>query len=150
RYGLAILSVVIAMWARMALTPWLGGHSPFSTFFVAVMVAATFGGFCPALLATLLGSSAAFFLFKTPRGEIPGVGAEYLLGLIVYLLGGMALALLCESLHVARRRSEMHAEQAITRQRQLENEVAQRARTEKRNAELYREVQEANRRKVEF
>jgi signal transduction histidine kinase/ActR/RegA family two-component response regulator len=150
RYGLAIVSVLLAMWARMALTPWLADHSPFSTFFVAVMVTATYGGFGPAMLATLLGAAASLFYFKPPEAEIPGRGVEYLLGLVLYLVSGMVLALLCESLRGARRRSEVHAEQAVARQHQLEKEIAQRARTERLNTELYHEVQEANRRKDEF
>jgi signal transduction histidine kinase/CheY-like chemotaxis protein len=146
-YIVAVFCVAVAAWARMALAPWLGDHSPFTTFIVAAMVSATYGGFAPGVAATFLGALAAILFFSPPQAQIPGEGTEYLVSLVLYLVGGLVLALLCESLRAAKRHSEIHAARAVARQAQLEAEMAQRTDAEKRNTELLREVQEANHRK---
>jgi PAS domain S-box-containing protein len=140
-YSVALLSVLLAAWARLVLDPWLGDHSQFTTFFIAVMVTAFLGGFGPGMLATFLGALCAIWLFTTPQGPSDGKGVEYLLGLGLYLFGGMVLSMLCESLRTARRRVEASAHQAIARQRQLEQEMLQRTRAEKLNAQLAAIVQ---------
>lgn len=150
RYAAALGSVLIATLVRVLLTPWLGEHSPFTIFFVAVAVSAWYGGFWPGIVATFLGALTAIYFFTTPPAEIKGDSIDYLMGLGLYLFAGMVLALLCESLRAARRRVESEAAQAVARQRMLEEEMVVRARTENLNAQLNLELQDANRRKDEF
>jgi signal transduction histidine kinase/ActR/RegA family two-component response regulator len=143
RYGIALVSVFLATWTRWALASWLGGHNPFATFPIAVMLTVYLAGLGPALLATFLGAVSAVYFF-IPLALYSGPqGVEHLLGLALYLLGSIVVATLCESLRAARRRVETAAEAALTRQQKLEHEMAHSAR-------LHQEVQEVNRRKDVF
>ncbi|HUQ24636.1 MAG TPA: DUF4118 domain-containing protein, partial [Burkholderiales bacterium] len=55
RYFVAVALIVIALALRLALDPWLGERVPYITIFGAVLVAAWYGGFGPALAAAALG-----------------------------------------------------------------------------------------------
>jgi two-component system CheB/CheR fusion protein len=136
RYLVALASVALATWARLALNPWLGNQLLFITFFIAVMVSACYGGIGPALVTTFLGAASALWFFIPTQAASTGQGIEHFLGLLLYLVAGMVLTLLSASLHRARRRSERSAAQAITRKRQLEQEMLHRTRAEQLNAQL--------------
>ncbi|MGH9767647.1 MAG: DUF4118 domain-containing protein, partial [Blastocatellia bacterium] len=70
RYGIAILSVVIAAALRLAFDPILGEIVPFLFFFLPVILAAWYGGLGPGLLATALSLLLGDYLFLPPRYSI--------------------------------------------------------------------------------
>ena len=47
RYGAAFVAIVLATLLRIWLDPFLENHAPFSTYFVAIMFAAWYGGIGP-------------------------------------------------------------------------------------------------------
>jgi PAS domain S-box-containing protein len=93
RYGIALLSIAIALLLRWILIPVLHDNFPFITLYGAVAIAVWYGRWQPAALAGLLGYVAARYLFFTPTeeaafsviGEIVGLTAYGLsCGLIIY------------------------------------------------------------------
>ena len=69
RYGIGALAVAVATGLRLLLDPILEDKFPFVTLLLAVMVAAWYGGFGPALTATVVGALASAFAFLPPRGS---------------------------------------------------------------------------------
>jgi PAS domain S-box-containing protein len=106
-YGVAVLSVVGALAARMALDPILTDRQPFPTFMLAVIVAAWFGGFRPALLALGLGWLCADYFFMPPRHAFGVADAAGAVLSLTYVMVGLAVAALSGSM----RRAEVTAEQ---------------------------------------
>lgn len=71
RYVVALLAVVIAFVARLALDAIFGEeHQPFATFYIAVVVAAWFGGLGPGLLSMGLGLVVSIYAVIPPRDSL--------------------------------------------------------------------------------
>src|SRR5467141_3602197 len=68
RYGGALIGVALATALRLALNPTLGSRLPFTTYFVAAILAAVYGGLGPALVTVLLGAALGTYLF-IPAGH---------------------------------------------------------------------------------
>ena len=66
-YFIAVAGVILATATRLALDPWLGDRFPFFAFFVAVVIAAWYGGFGPAILAVCLSLLAIDRFLLVPR-----------------------------------------------------------------------------------
>src|SRR5258705_7721668 len=88
-YVVAALAVGGAFAARLALDPIFGNGAPFATFLLAVVVAAWFGGFRPALLALGLGWLCAHYFFLQPRHAF-GIQPTDLVLSVTYLVLGLA------------------------------------------------------------
>ena len=101
-YLITVAAVALAMAARVALDPLLGGRFPFLAFFVAIIFAAWYGGFGPALLAVCLSWLAIDRFLMEPRGPVPVFGGRWQLG-VAFFVVGLAVALLGEALRAARR-----------------------------------------------
>ena len=119
RYGLAAIVLVAAVALRLALDPWAGGHAPFATLFLGILVVAAFAGRGPALLVTILGAVAGAYLFLAPRYSlaIGDVGDRIRLGL--YVVVGAGIAVLGGGLREALRRSEAARSAAAREHEQL-------------------------------
>jgi two-component system cell cycle sensor histidine kinase/response regulator CckA len=109
RYGVAILTVLLATVARMLLNPVVGASFPFATYFLAIMFVAWYGGLGPSLVALALGMLAAAYFFIPMEHSLTITSTENLVGLTLYLVVGMGLALLGEALHRAVRQAEQNA-----------------------------------------
>ena len=96
-YLWAIIAVTVALAVRAALTPFLGDAFPFGTLGIAIFVAAYLGGLGPTLLATLLSSLAALYLFIEPFHSLAGASPTARLGTILFALTGVATGLLGEA-----------------------------------------------------
>jgi PAS domain S-box-containing protein len=66
-YSIAVCAVGIATIIRWVLAGYLPEGLPFVTYFIAIAVAALFGGFWPGALATVLAAITAFYLFMPPQ-----------------------------------------------------------------------------------
>jgi PAS domain S-box-containing protein len=99
-YVVAALAVGGALAARLALDPIFGNGAPFATFLLAVVVAAWFGGFRPALLALGLGWLCADYFFLQPRHAF-GIQPTDLVLSVTYLVLGLAIAALNDSMRRA-------------------------------------------------
>ena len=95
RYGCAVLSVGLAVALRLVFYPILGDRYPFFLFFVAIVLAAGYGGYGPALLTLTLSSLSVVYLFLVPRAN-PNIFeskaqvaiAFFSVGLVITFLGG--------------------------------------------------------------
>ena len=135
RYGAAIVAVALATLLRIWLDPFLENRAPFSTYFVAIMFAAWYGGIGPSLVVMVVGALAADYFFIEPRGSIYlynwvayDVEQEVALGL--YFLVGIVIALASESLRAGRRRTEAARAELAEANRGLEAEIAERKKAE--------------------
>jgi K+-sensing histidine kinase KdpD len=91
RYLVAVLVCLLAAVFQYALQPILGGRFPLAAFTPAVIVAAWYGNFGPGVLATILSAVLADFFFLAPPG-LGIAGREDLIGLLLFLLGGILVA----------------------------------------------------------
>jgi PAS domain S-box-containing protein len=119
RYGVAVAAVVAAVAVRELLDPVLGDAFPFATVFFAVLVAARYGGFGPALMATLLGAVASVWLLLPPRGVFTLEGFENQAGLVLYLGVGLGIAVLGGAMRAAQERWQATATEAGRRRKEL-------------------------------
>ena len=95
RYGCAILFVALAAATRLALHPILGNRYPFFLFFIAVVLAAGYGGYGPSLLALVLSWLSVNYLFPKYDANPSLFESKsqiafgfFLVGLAVTVLGG--------------------------------------------------------------
>ncbi len=112
-YLIAIVAVLGVTLLRLVLkhTGIIGAGVPFLLFFPAVMVAAWYGGFWPAVLATALSSAVAAYFFSPPTQVVPITSADQISRFVLFVLVNLTIAALAESMHRARRRAEQHARQ---------------------------------------
>jgi PAS domain S-box-containing protein len=68
RYGGALITVALATALRLLLNPALGPRLPFTTYFVAAILVAVYGGLGPALVTVALGAALGTYLF-IPEGH---------------------------------------------------------------------------------
>jgi PAS domain S-box-containing protein len=81
--------VAVAVGLRLLLDPWLGIRVPFITLFGAVIVAAWYGGFGPALLAAAIGYPIAHYIYAPGASFVPAEIAAYALSaVLIAALGG--------------------------------------------------------------
>ncbi len=116
RYGLALVSVVVAFALRKALEPATGTGAPFVLFFGAIVSTAIIAGAGPALLAILLSAPLAAYEFVVRAGYRPSQAAVQAL-----LFAGESCIVVYLSVLITRARRE--AERAGQRL-QLANETA--------------------------
>lgn len=100
RYGVAILSVMLALLITQLLEP-LRDRTPFPLFFAAVSVSAWYGGIGPGLLTTALSALTTEYFFL-PKAGLLIVGLGNTIQLTVFVL----VAILISSLDTARKRAE--------------------------------------------
>jgi len=131
-YVAAVAATGAALFVRWLLNPLLEHRLPFITLYGAVALAVWYGGWGPAVLATLLGYLAADLAFVETESDSPlwlsGPGG--IAGLVVYFLSSLIVIALGSRMRTAERRFETAALEALARQRQLENEMAERSRAD--------------------
>lgn len=130
RYGSAFASVALATEAGLILHALVGRDLPFSLFLLAVMFTAWFGGFGPAILAIVLSPLLIAYFFLPPYYTLVVSKPSDQVALVLHSVLGIGIALLCGFLRAARRRAEESARHALDKQRQLEQEIADRNRVE--------------------
>ena len=105
-YLVALVAVAAAIGLRFALEPWLAMRVPYVTLFGAVIVAAWFGGFGPAITAAAVAWIAAQLLFVEPRGQINLRAVADWIELSAYAASTLLIAALGGAMQQARRASE--------------------------------------------
>jgi PAS domain S-box-containing protein len=123
-YGAAVLAVAAAVFVRWLLDPLLGQDLALATLYGAVAVAVWFGGYRPALLAAVLGYVAANYLFVEPRGALGIERSRDVVDLVLYSLSCAILIGFGEAVRFSLRRAEANRQEALARQKQLEQEAA--------------------------
>ena len=99
-YTVAVVSVVVATLATFLMQPWMG-PSISLMFFPAVLIVAMYGGYGPALLATVLSSLSLAYFFVPPRYSF-NIGADDAIRLAVFAV----VAVVTASVSAARKRAE--------------------------------------------
>jgi PAS domain S-box-containing protein len=122
RYGLAILSVALAGLTRWALNPILGNHYVFFLFFVAIVFAAGYGGYGPAVLALVLSWLSADYLFLSSGDQRPLFDSKFQLA-FAFVAAGLVVAVLGGTLRAARQRATANSSDL---QRAFETQKAER------------------------
>jgi PAS domain S-box-containing protein len=112
RYAVAAAVIALAVVARLLLDPLLGNRFPFATLFFAVLAVAWYGGFGPALFATVVGAFLSARLLLPPRDSFVVAGFDNQAGLLLYLLVGTGIAVLGGFMHRSRERALAAAESA--------------------------------------
>lgn len=121
----AVLAVAAMTWVRMSLSGVLNTSTPYITFFLAVMIAAWYGGLWSALLALALSTLSAAYFFIPPLHSFQILDASSLVSLAVFVIVSLLISLLAESQRAAARRSQ---------QQQLELELQTNARLQSEQA----------------
>ena len=103
-YVVALAAVLVAAFARYLLGGVLGDRAPLLLFTLAVVVAGWVGGLKPGLLATAAGVITGNFLFVEPVGRLLPINAFDQVRVVLFVITGVAVSWLCETLHTARRR----------------------------------------------
>ncbi len=99
RYGVAVLAVATAL--ALILIPHIG-KGLISLLYLAVLVAAWYGGLGPGLLATVL----IVVLAALSLTSEPDLAPWRIVSIVFFAGGGVVITLLVEALHAARRRVE--------------------------------------------
>jgi signal transduction histidine kinase len=122
RYVVAITAVAISAVLRAFMRPVVETEAPFLLFFAAVMATGWYGGFRPAMLATVLCAVVAslFFMEALIPPKPMSVVSWRVLRIGLFLLEGFITSALCGQLHSARRRAERNAAVARELERTVE------------------------------
>jgi PAS domain S-box-containing protein len=125
-YGCAILSTVLALLLRIALTPYIGAQFPYATVYFAVTLTAWLGGFRPAMVATVLGFLGAAYFIIPPYHSLALYGLTDYIGTGIYFFISISSAIFSEAQHKAQARAESSAlearlQEAIVRESEARN-----------------------------
>src|SRR5215471_10951361 len=66
-FGIAIAAVALATIIRWSIGEYVLGRTPFTVYFLAIVLATLLGGFWPGMLATILSVVVAWFIFVPPK-----------------------------------------------------------------------------------
>jgi PAS domain S-box-containing protein len=113
RFCWPVLLTSAAVSLRMLLSPWLGIHLPFATFYISVTLSAILGGALPGFLAIVLGILASDYFFIPPIHTLKIAGDEHAAVLAFD-------ALVCTVLVVLATRQRRAAAEAAEGRRMLE------------------------------
>lgn len=119
RYGVAILTAILALTLRGLFTPILGTADPYHTVWAAVVFAAWYCGVGPAILTTLLSAAGVWYWFLPPEHSFVVADPKVQL---TGMAGFLILSSLIIALGEANRRSKIRSE----------IEIRERIRTEQR------------------
>jgi two-component system CheB/CheR fusion protein len=132
QYTVAAAGMALATAVRHWLDPVLEETHPFLTYYLAIVFIAWACEMGPTILAILLGSVAATYFFLTPRWTTAVHQVEDQIAVGVFVFFGAVTAVLSQQVRRTRQRLER-------KQRQLEQEVAQRRDSER----IYRAIGES-------
>jgi signal transduction histidine kinase/ActR/RegA family two-component response regulator len=150
KYGVCSIVVGLACFVRWAMDQPLGSFAPYATFYAAVLFSAWWGGLRPALFALVVGFVCGTYLFVQPRYTLSLPDRDARVHAALYFFVGSAIALLGGAMHAAKNRAELLVLEAITRQKQLEHEIATREQAIADRRRVEQALRDADRRKNEF
>ncbi len=131
RYGLAILSAIVALLLRELLAPLLGEHNPYHTVWAAVVFCAWYCGLWPSILAALLSLAGVWYWFLLPAHSF---ALEDRKTAISGMIGFLFFSGLIIALGEAKRRSFAKSQWAEEQLRKAHDELEKKV--EERTADL--------------
>lgn len=114
RYVFAVGTTSLVIWIRSLLHPALGVECPFSLFYLSVLLTAWVAGTGPAILAIVLGASAAAYLFVAPESSLLVDNFADLIHLAIYVFVNIVATFLF--FHVQQQRE-------LAEKRSIENQI---------------------------
>lgn len=121
RYTLAVAIIGVVTMLRMLLSPLLGSHFPFSTYYVGVTIAMWLCGTAPAITACLLGYiGAEYFFYGRPAMDVDPAGVLMYFAVTVTIIG------VGRSMQRAKHRVEASMAEAKLRHQEYEREIIRR------------------------
>jgi PAS domain S-box-containing protein len=103
-YGWPLAAVALALLIRGLLNPLLAHDLPFFTLYFSTIFSAWKGGLRPGLLSLVLGLAGGVFLFAEPQFSLQLADPVQLFHQLRFAGVGIAISLICESLHRSRNR----------------------------------------------
>ncbi len=119
-YGIAILTVLVALLLTLLLWQLHKVNSIYPLFLAAVMLSSWYGGLKPGLLATVLSATSCAYFFLPPIYSLAVIGFS-LVGLVQFIL----VALLISALNTALRSTQQQAQQNYDRLRTSQDSLRQ-------------------------
>ncbi|WP_194713055.1 ATP-binding response regulator [Noviherbaspirillum soli] len=116
-YLIALIGVILAAALRYGLDPILGSSIPVVLFTIPVVIAASYGGFGPAIFATVTSAMISVYLFISPYYSFRIEDSAGAVIVITFLCIGLVLSLLGKRLRDLQLKAEQQAQQL-----QVENE----------------------------
>ena len=111
RYLFALIGVIIAAALRYKLGPTLGSSIPVVMFTVPVVIAASYGGFGPAVFATVVSALISVYLFISPYYSFRIEDSAGMVIVLTFLCIGLVLSLLGKRLRDLQLKSQQQAQQ---------------------------------------
>jgi signal transduction histidine kinase len=108
RYAVAVAAVAAATLLTFVIHPWMG-RSFSMLFFPAVLVTALYGGYPPALVATVLATLSLAYFFIEPLHSFSRIGVDDVIRLGVFNVVALSTAILS----AARSRAEVAQQQTL-------------------------------------
>jgi signal transduction histidine kinase len=143
RYGFALVAVAIAFGVRLGFDSVVGSKHVFITFILATIFVTWYGGLGPSIMTALSGFALGAWFFLPPRHTFQV--ANFVDVALPPLFVQASVLFFGWAMHEARRRANASAQQAISHQKRLEQEVVERARAEEEvrvlNLELEKRVE---------
>jgi signal transduction histidine kinase len=142
-----------AAWlAAFALTVTLATYirrANFVFFWVAVLFAAWYGGFLPALVAAAAAVLVVHYYFVEPVGQLWPVGAEDLLTLGIFGVAALLVSALAAALAHAQRQAEANARELAALARELEDQAVELEQQTEEAQALAEELEQTNQQLVQ-
>ncbi|MBD2021280.1 PAS domain S-box protein [Leptolyngbya sp. FACHB-36] len=108
-YSVAVLASLVTVLLRASLVPVLNGNAPLLVFIIPVMLSAWYGGLRPGLLSTVLSALLGTYFFIPPYFSLLGVDAANATRIAIFLVEGIFISWLSESLRREKQRAEKAA-----------------------------------------
>jgi signal transduction histidine kinase/ActR/RegA family two-component response regulator len=126
----ACLGVLIAWGTRLLMASALGDRLPFITFFPMIFVLAWWGGFWPTFYASIFSAAVLAYAILEPVGSFAISLPEYRLGLLIFEVIAIAIGLMGETFHSAKRDRQRVMEFATKEGERLRRTIAERKHAE--------------------
>jgi len=120
RYAVGVFIAIAAAAIRLQFLEILEFRAIFLTFYLAVAVAALYGGLGPGLLATVVSAALADYFWMEPVGSFAIASSADLLSIAVFLASGALISYLAEAAYRAQARAykaEEHSRIAAEREK---------------------------------
>ena len=141
RYGMAIVSSGVTLVVCLFLDRLLSGNIPLTLFIIPVVISAWFGGLGPGLLATLISGLASEYFLTEEHFSISLMDTADWERLTLFLVTSGLLNWLIMIMRAARQEVEARARDAVQRQIELEEQLAERERARAERERLIAEVE---------